>query len=175
MSWAIWESLWEKGLLCEVNICFFFFKGAVNFHWKFLCLYCLFSLFSEISPNFSIVLLKWGPPLGWRSKRSKSHRPRLTLREWMSAVPQAPADPERVGVCSATGPGWPWDSGCLQCHRPRLTLREWMSAVPQALADPVGRTSGSLLSAIQITKECPVVDDIQEVFSIIYIFFKNQI
>ena len=58
---------------------------------------------------------------------------------------------------------------------PGLTLREWMSAVPQAPADPVGRMSGSLLSAIQSPKECLVIDDIREVFSITYIFFKNQI
>ena len=120
-----------KGILCEVNICFFFSSKGVNFHCKFLCLYCLFSLFSEISPNFSIILLKWGPLFSWRSKRS-----------------------------GAKGPG--------------LTLREWMSAVPQALADPVGWMSGSLLSAIQITKECLVIGDIQEVFSVTCVFFKNS-
>lgn len=49
-----------------------------------------------------------------------------------------------------------------------------MSAGPQAPAGPVGRMSGSLLSAIQITKECLVIDDIQEVFSVTCIFFKNS-
>lgn len=62
-----------------------------------------------------------------------------------------------------------------QTKGPGLTLREWMSAEPQALADPVGWMSGSLLSAIQITKECLVTDDIQEVFLLHVYFSKIQI
>lgn len=56
-------------------------------------------------------------------------------------------------------PAWPWESGCLQCHSPGWPCRVM---------------SGRLLSAIQIAKQCLVIDDIQEVFSVTYIFFKNS-